>query len=664
MGQYTDDKSPASTFTDTSSFAMNSPTAGLAKKSKAPSAAAPTKATPAELAKAVLRRLGAQRQEPTPANYLRAWREEGGEEVPEPLTPAARRALQDFAARVLPAGVAREPLVDALGGARWEQLAAALPEDMLTPAQQAEAWADLIDRLVRQLERNHKGWTTGRKKDSLQHVLGSARSDVQRLQQRLRQLVSSWDGDAGDDKDVLPPDAVEVGSPTQIPGDHVETIAPAVSTVTEAVTATATMTDSTAVADAPVVVDATDAVEGLSAPDATPWRQVCGLLESAVLSALPAAEPRADEVGAKLQAVTAQLARHSPDAATLATLDEACEDVRRVLQHRHHLVAQLGVLINDLTEGLSDLSEDDSWVRGQCQAMRSELDQGLSARGVRAMGNLLADTRARQQQLRVERTQARDALKVLIHRMLRDLGELGSHTGQFNQNLGRYADVIGQADSLEGLTHVVREMVEETRTVHSLVSQTSERLTDEHQRATVLSDRVKELEDELRRLSDEVSTDQLTQIANRRGLIRHFSVESARAQRQGTDLAIGILDLDNFKRVNDNFGHQTGDEALKFLSRRVVEILRPHDTLARYGGEEFVVLLPDTAVEEAQQVLTRVQRLLSAELFMHEGKQTFITFSAGVTRYRPDEPLEAVLQRADEALYEAKRNGKNRTCIG
>lgn len=335
-----------------------------------------------------------------------------------------------------------------------------------------------------------------------------------------------------------------------------------------------------------------------------------------------------------------------------------------MLQHRHHLVTLLGNLAGELTDGLSDLSEDDSWVRGQCDAMRSELDDGLSARGIRAVSDLLRGTRLRQQQVREERSQAQAALKGLIHRMLQDLGQLNDQTGRFNANLGRYVEVIGQAESLEGLADVVREMVDETRTVHSLVTETSGRLQDEHAKATALTSRVNELEEELRRLSAEVSTDQLTQVANRRGLLKQFETASALAARQTAPLCVGILDLDNFKKLNDTLGHQTGDEALKFLARRVGDGLRPTDTLARYGGEEFVVLLPDTPAEEGQKVLTRVQRLLSAELFMHENKQTFVTFSAGVTVYRLGEPLEAALQRADEALYEAKRSGKNRTCIG
>ena len=83
----------------------------------------------------------------------------------------------------------------------------------------------------------------------------------------------------------------------------------------------------------------------------------------------------------------------------------------------------------------------------------------------------------------------------------------------------------------------------------------------------------------------------------------------------------------------------------------------------RKGGEEFVVVLPSTAAAEAQQVLTRLQRALSESVFLHNEQRVFVTFSAGVTGYRAGERLEDALERADEALYEAKRNGKNRTCL-
>jgi diguanylate cyclase len=143
-----------------------------------------------------------------------------------------------------------------------------------------------------------------------------------------------------------------------------------------------------------------------------------------------------------------------------------------------------------------------------------------------------------------------------------------------------------------------------------------------------------------------------------------FDAEKARMERGQTELSIGLLDVDNFKRLNDELGHAAGDTALKSLAEVVSKALRPTDLVARYGGEEFVVLLPDTPVQEGEQILTRLQRSLSGGLFMHEQRQVFVTFSAGVTLYRQGEAIEAALERADEALYEAKRTGKNRTCVG
>lgn len=550
----------------------------------------------AQFAKAALRRLVLDKLEPTPENYARAYAREAGE-------PAANDGA---------------------------------------------AIATLIERIVRGLERTSRGWTSARKKESLQRVLDGSRSNSRRLQQRLTQLVASWDGDAaaaGAVDTPAVPAAGEAPPPT----------APA--------TAAAPRAAATAEAVAPGVATVAPELAGVTPQVPAAWGGVVSTLGSTVRQALPDQGTAPHELAQALAALTARIQLEGPVPPLVEELERLCQRCATVLAHRHHLLDQLGGLCAELTASLTDLAENDSWAQGQCVAMRVTIDEGLSARGVRAVSELLRDTRERQGQVRAEREQARDSLKGMIQLMLSELDELGSQTGDFHASVGRYAEVIANADSLESLAGVVREMVVESRSVQDLVQQTQARLHDENDKVRGLAHRVNELETEMRRLSDEVTTDPLTQIANRRGLLQAFDALCAGRERRGGALSVGLLDIDNFKRLNDELGHSVGDVALKSLAAVVGKTLRPTDVVARYGGEEFVVLLPDTEADEGQQILTRLQRSLTGGLFLHEQKNVLVTFSAGVTAYRDGEPIEQALERADQALYEAKRTGKNRTCL-
>ena len=605
---------------------------------------------PAQVAKAALRRLALSKQEPTPENYAAAYAAESGA-APASAEPLPER-VQALLAKLMALGISeaqsRLELAGLLREQRWDEALRRLEkiQQQQGPGAQGEAWAGLVERLVRGLERGGRQWTVARKKDGLQRVLGSHRSDAQRLLTRLRQLVQSWDGDVADSNIDTQMDAAEedaLGTPSQFFTDSEFGAPPPAEAATGPVNA------------------AGPASQSLQA-----WAEVGGSLHRTVDHALRSPdgpEALAQQLLGELAAAQSALQTFGADAERAAAMEALCERARRLLDHRRHLFGELGGLCRELSASLVDLAEDDSWARGQCEAMNNTLEQGLSARGVRSVSELLHTTRERQRQLREERGRARDSLKSLIHKMLAELGELGAHTDRFQDSVGRYAEVIEKADSLESLTGVVREMVEESRSVQALVRQTQERLSTEHERASQLNERVAQLEGELKRLSDEVQTDQLTQIANRRGLIAAFGIEQSRQEREQSDLALALLDIDNFKKLNDSLGHAAGDQALKSLAEQVSALLRPGDMMARYGGEEFVLMLPRTPLDEAQQVLTRLQRALTKALFMHEGKEVFVTFSAGVTRYRPGETLEVALDRADVALYEAKHTGKNKACV-
>ncbi len=164
-------------------------------------------------------------------------------------------------------------------------------------------------------------------------------------------------------------------------------------------------------------------------------------------------------------------------------------------------------------------------------------------------------------------------------------------------------------------------------------------------------------EAELRR---QASTDALTGVLNRHAFMAALEQEAAAAARGDCPLSVALVDLDHFKRVNDQHGHLAGDAALRHVARTLRRNVRQSDWLARFGGEEFVVLMPATGLTLAQAAAERMRMATCQPGQSREGLPTALSVSVGVTQLRPGEPIEACLQRADAALYEAKRLGRDR----
>ena len=163
---------------------------------------------------------------------------------------------------------------------------------------------------------------------------------------------------------------------------------------------------------------------------------------------------------------------------------------------------------------------------------------------------------------------------------------------------------------------------------------------------------------ELERLA---TTDSLTGLANRRRLFDCLEQEVYRAQRYGTALSLVMFDIDHFKRINDSWGHATGDWVLRRIARETHQLLRKTDQAGRYGGEEFVVLLPETDLSEALLLAQRLsQRISDTAITPEHDAPMPVTVSVGVAALAPDETGEELIHRADQALYRAKQNGRNR----
>jgi diguanylate cyclase (GGDEF)-like protein len=168
------------------------------------------------------------------------------------------------------------------------------------------------------------------------------------------------------------------------------------------------------------------------------------------------------------------------------------------------------------------------------------------------------------------------------------------------------------------------------------------------------------LKEAYRRIEELAELDELTGAFNRRCIMRVLEEEISRGQRLGSPCSIALIDLDFFKRVNDAFGHPTGDEVLRTFAITMFANIRTIDRFGRYGGEEFLLILPDTAEQSAARMLDRLRGIVAELDWSAFSPDLQVTISAGVATLRPNETSDSFLARADGALYASKARGRNR----
>lgn len=180
-----------------------------------------------------------------------------------------------------------------------------------------------------------------------------------------------------------------------------------------------------------------------------------------------------------------------------------------------------------------------------------------------------------------------------------------------------------------------------------------------------LAQTIRELEASRRALAEQATTDPLTRLKNRRAFFENGAKHLAVVRRYGTDFSIIVADLDYFKRINDGFGHQAGDEALIAVARILLQMTRAEDTVARVGGEEFALLLPDTNRLGAAVLAERIRSAVEGERFRFAEQVVQLTLSIGVASYAAEraDTVDQLLNIADQRLYLAKRHGRNRICV-
>lgn len=329
------------------------------------------------------------------------------------------------------------------------------------------------------------------------------------------------------------------------------------------------------------------------------------------------------------------------------------------------VLAGIQSLLKTVVETVPRMIDDEEWARRRFEHFGALVDRWQAGSGsglARALDDELramADECARMLEMRRESV---DMMRRVMGQCVEWLGELVESNGQYSERLHAYAEQINSADDIASLAGMMRSMLEDTRSMRSTLDQARTSFKDTIERARVLEDEVQRLSGRLIEASAQAFTDSLTGLPNRRGLQTWFTEMRDRCRVRGVPMSLGILDVDDFKKLNDCLGHLAGDGALKHLAGLLRSRIRPDDIAARFGGEEFVLLLPGASAEDAGEALRRIQRALSSDLFLHSSDRIFMTFSAGVTEIAQDESLESALQRADEAMYLAKQLGKNRVC--
>jgi diguanylate cyclase len=341
-------------------------------------------------------------------------------------------------------------------------------------------------------------------------------------------------------------------------------------------------------------------------------------------------------------------------------LKKLCYRALFVAEDQAELSTALLHLIQLIMENITELVVEDRWLAGQIKVVRDLVMQPLSLRRLDDVERRMKDVIVKQSALKKSLNEANDRLKLMLATFVDRLADFSETTSDYHSKIETCAEKISKAGDIAELTDVLDEVMRETRYVQVNAARSRDELSAMRSKVSETEQTVARLQIELSNASELVRIDALTGALNRKGLDEALEKEISRLNRQGGTLSLALLDVDNFKKLNDTLGHSAGDAALMHLSKVVKEAVRPQDMLARYGGEEFVVLLPNTPVEDAVAVMTRVQRELTREFFMNKNEKVLITFSCGVAEIKNAEGPDEALKRADAAMYMAKRAGKNR----
>jgi diguanylate cyclase len=329
-------------------------------------------------------------------------------------------------------------------------------------------------------------------------------------------------------------------------------------------------------------------------------------------------------------------------------------------EEQAEIKAELLRLLHVIIQNIGELSLDDQWLKGQIDALVQAATPPLTLRRLDDVERRLKDVVFKQTEAKGRAIEAQNDLRKMLATFIERLSSMTEVSSVHQGKMEESMRLIEQAKSLEEIAPVLREVIGATRVMTTASMDVRDELRAMREKTQATEAELIKLHKELDRVSAQARHDPLTGALNRQGLDEALNREISGMRRKESPLCVSLLDIDNFKKLNDSHGHDAGDAALAHLATVARECMRPQDTLARYGGEEFVLLLPDTPLEKGVEAMTRLQRELTKRFFLAGNEKILITFSAGVAQLANDESGAEGIKRADQAMYLAKRAGKNR----
>jgi diguanylate cyclase len=592
----------------------------------------------AEMARRALKTLAERKIIPTPETFAEVYYElAGGRTAGASAVAVLRSVLKDLVRSDRIGSQEAHSVLTRAQQQDWAAVRDAIDRALeRRPGGAAANWPQTALALLRQSDALHAGWTRARKLEAVTRVVDGAADAPDVALERLQRLMESW----GPALAPLPGARDELADPLTAP--TLPAAAPALPT-------------------APRSGGDSQPEAGVAAAraEADAWRQVALRALRLLAQSCGEGTPAAAKLRAYAEQHSGKLAGDDVGKLVIRFTD-AVREIDRQIAEEHKIREGLQRLLALLCDNMKSLTPEEAWLAGQLEPIRALLGGPIRAAALEQAEARLAQIIAQQSAARRSLQEAKFALKEMLAVLVERIGSMSTSTGRFYEQVGGYQKRLENATDLETLSAVIQGLLADTQIVRADIQQSREELAAARKKVETYEARVRELEKELTQVSALVQKDPLTLALNRRGLEEAFRVETARATRYGSALGFVMLDLDDFKKLNDSLGHVAGDRALIHVASLMQATVRPTDYIARLGGEEFALLLPATDVGEAAAAAERLQRELAKRGFQFEGRPWPLTFSAGAVQWRTAESLEEMIRRADHALYEAKRGGKNR----